>query len=80
LGPTKYGQRLRLDVVKGNYTLSSGDVAEAPSTFVAVPDSWLTFPAGLAINVTGGQIILNGKTYAEGTELIVNAQGSLVRR
>jgi hypothetical protein len=68
-----------LEVVKGDYQLTSGATLRAGSA-VGVSEDWLTFPRGLGIDVTGGEITLKGTTYPAGTKLIVDKQGNLVNR
>jgi hypothetical protein len=79
LGPGKFGNPLWLEVVKGEYQLVSGATLRAGSA-ISVQEDWLTFPRGLGIDVTGGEITLRGATYPAGTKLIVNNQGNLVNR
>lgn len=79
LGPGKYGQPLWLEVVEGDYKLVSGATLRAGSA-IDVAEDWLTFPRGLAIDVEGGDIVLMGTTYSQGTKLIVDAQGKLITR
>jgi len=79
LGPGKYGKPLWLEVVAGQYKLTSGATLLAGSA-IGVSEDWMTFPPGLALNVEGGEITLKGTTYPQGTKLLVNAQGNLIRR
>jgi len=79
LGPGKFGHPLWLDVVTGNYKLTSGTTL-LPGSSVGVSEDDLTFPPGLAVDVQGGTITLQGKSYPAGTKLLVNAQGKLVPR
>jgi len=79
LGPGKFGQPLWLEVVVGDYKLVSGATFGAGSAF-DVAEDWMTFPPGLAIDVAGGDIVLKGATYSQGTKLIVDAQGNLIPR
>jgi hypothetical protein len=79
LGPGKYGKPLWLEVVKGEYKLVSGATLLAGSA-TGVYEDWMTFLPGLAIDVEGGEITLKGKTYSQGAELIVDAQGNLMPR
>ena len=79
LGPGRYGNPLWLEVIEGNYTLVSGATLRAGSA-VGVAEDWLTFPRGLAIDVEGGDIVLQGTTYPQGTKLIVDTQGNLIPR
>lgn len=74
-GP-RYGSPLFVEVLKGDYKLSSGTTAREGSTMgLSVKD--LTFPTGLEIDVQH-DVTLRGKTYSKGTKLIVDAQGDLV--
>jgi hypothetical protein len=79
LGPGKNGSSFSLDVVAGDYKLTSGATLRAGSA-IGADETWLTFPPGLGIDVVGGQITLKGKTYPEGTTLLVDTQGELVPR
>ncbi len=79
LGPGKYGSPIWLEVVTGQYQLASGDILLAGSA-IGVDESWMTFPAGLTIDVEGGDITLKGTTYPSGTKLIVDTQGNLIPR
>lgn len=79
LGPGKYGKPLWLEVVKGEYKLTSGATFLAGSA-LGVSKDWMTFPSGLAIDVKGGDITLKGTTYSHGTKLLVNDKGELTPR
>jgi hypothetical protein len=79
LGPGKFGQPLWLEVVKGDYRLTSGATLRTGSAIDAHED-WLTFPRGLVIHVKDGEITLKGKTYPAGTTLYVDSQGNLTER
>jgi hypothetical protein len=79
LGPGRFGKPLWLEVVKGDYKITSGATLRTGSA-IDVFEDWLIFPPGLAINVEYGEIVLKGTTYPEGTKLIVNSQGSLMER
>jgi len=79
LGPGKFGGALYLQVVKGDYQLSTGATLWEGSA-VDVEEDWLTFWEGLAIDVVDGEIELKGTTYNEGTKLIVDNQGQLIER
>jgi hypothetical protein len=54
-------------------------VAQAGST-LNVKEEWLSFPPGLAIDVGDGGVILKGKSYPDGTKLLVDPAGNLVER
>jgi hypothetical protein len=79
LGPGRFGKPLWLEVVKGDYQLTSGATLMAGSAIDAYED-WLTFPRGLVINVKDGEITLKGKIYPAGTTLFVDSQGNLTER
>ncbi len=79
LGPGRFGKPLWLEVIKGDYKLVSGATLR-PGSAIDVYEDWLTFPAGLAINVVEAEITLKGTTYPPGTELVVNSQGGLEQR
>ncbi|MBN2115423.1 MAG: hypothetical protein JW730_02570 [Anaerolineales bacterium] len=79
LGPGRFGKPLWLEVVKGDYKITSGATLKAGSA-IGVSEDWLTFPSGLAINVEYGEITLKGTTYPQGTKLLVDNQGSLMER
>jgi hypothetical protein len=78
LGPGRYGQPLWLEVVEGDYMVTGATLWAGSAIDVA--EDWLTFPPGLAIDVEGGDIVLKGTTYSQGTRLIVDAQGNLIPR
>ena len=79
LGPGRFGKPLWLEVVKGDYKVTSGATLRAGSA-IDVFEDWLSFPPGLAINVEGGEITLKGTTYPPGTKLLVGNQGNLIER
>ena len=79
LGPGRFGKPMWLEVIKGEYKLVSGATL-LPGSAIDVYEDWLTFPAGLAINVVEVEITLKGTTYPPGTELVVNNQGALEQR
>jgi len=74
-GP-RFGKPLFVEVLKGDYQLSSHDIAREGSAMgLSVKD--LTFPAGLEIDVQQ-KVTLRGKTYSKGTRLMVDSRGDLV--
>lgn len=79
LGPGRFGKSLYLEVLKGDYQLTTGATLKTGSAVDANED-WLTFPRGLVINVKDGEITLKGKTYPAGTTLYVNSQGNLTEK
>jgi len=79
LGPGRFGGPLWLEVIKGDYRLVSGATLR-PGSAIDVYEDWLTFPAGLAINVEEAEVTLKGTTYPPGTQLVVNNQGDLEQR
>ena len=79
LGPGRFGKPMWLEVIKGEYKLVNGATLLTGSA-IDVYEDWLTFPAGLAINVVEAEITLKGTTYPSGTELVVNSQGGLEQR
>jgi hypothetical protein len=79
LGPGRFGKPLYLEVIKGDYQLTTGATLFTGSAIDANED-WLTFPWGLVINVKDGEITLKGKTYPAGTTLYVDGQGNLTER
>lgn len=79
LGPGRFGKPLWLEVVKGDYKITSGATLRAGSA-IDVFEDWLTFPSGLAINVEYGEITLQETVYSQGTKLLVDSQGRLMER
>ncbi len=79
LEPGKFGHPLWLVVIAGNYKLINGTTLWAGSS-IGVTEEWLTFPPGLAIDIEGGDIVLKGKPYTQGTKLIVDEHGNLIAR
>lgn len=71
------GTPLQLDVVHGDYSLVNGLTLRAGSS-LSVHEDWMTFPAGLAIDVGPGGISLLGEDYPEGKRLVVDEAGNLV--
>ena len=79
LGPGLFGRPLHLEVLMGNYVISSGATLWTGSS-MDVNEDWLTFPPGLEIEIGDGGITLNGQDYSVGTILFVDAGGNLVER
>jgi len=79
LGPGKFGEPIWLEVIEGEYKLVSGATLRTGSA-MDVTEDWMTFPSGLGIDVEGGDIMLKGTTYSQGTKLIVDTQGNLIPR
>jgi hypothetical protein len=67
---------MQLEVLAGSYKITSGATLRAGSS-IRVSEDWLTFPAGLVIEVGTGGVELKGQEYAEGTRLEVSPGGSL---
>ncbi len=79
LGPGKFGKPLWLEVIEGDYKLVNGATLLTGSA-IGVAEDWMTFPSRLGIDVEGGDIVLKGTTYSQGTKLIVDTQGNLIPR
>ena len=79
LGPGLFGSPLHLEVIMGDYIISSGATLRAGSS-IDVNEDWLIFPPGLEIEIGEGGITLNGQAYPAGTIWIVDAGGNLVER
>lgn len=79
LEPGKFGHPLWLVVIAGNYQLVSGTTLRAGSS-IGIAEEGLNFTPGLGINIEGGDIVLRGKPYSQGTKLIVNSEGYLIQR
>jgi hypothetical protein len=79
LGPGKYGKPIWLEVVQGSYKLTTGTTLKAGS-MLDVTESVLTFPVGLAIDISGGDVAIKGKTYSDGDQLVVGSGGLLTPR
>jgi hypothetical protein len=79
LGPGKFGKPLWLEVIEGDYKLVNGATLLTGSA-IDVAEDWMTFPSRLGIDVEGGDIVLKGTNYSQGTKLIVDTQGNLIPR
>lgn len=79
LGPGKYAQPIWLEVLTGEYELASGDTLLTGSA-IGVYTEWLTFPAGMVIEIGDGGLELMDVSYEAGTQLIVDTSGSLVTK
>ena len=77
LGPGKYTEPIWLEVIRGEYQLTSGDTLLEGSA-VGVYTESLTFPTGLTIEIADEGLVLMGITYDGGTILIVDEAGNLV--
>ncbi len=67
---------LKVDVLEGELRLVSGTTARAGSSF-SVFEEWLELSPGLGIDVGSDGLLLFGQTYAAGTRLVVQPDGSL---
>jgi len=77
LSKSSMSNPIQLEVIKGKYKLVSGTELWEGSS-ISVREDWMTFPAGLAIQVGEGGVSLKGKRYSSGTMLVVDGQGNLV--
>jgi hypothetical protein len=77
LGPGKYKEPIWLEVIQGQYQLTSGDTLLEGSAIGVYTES-LTFPTGLRIEIADEGLVLKGITYDGGTILTVDASGELV--
>jgi TolB protein len=77
LSKSSMSNPIQLEVIKGKYKLVSGTELWEGSS-ISVREDWMTFPAGLTIQVGEGGVSLKGKRYSSGTMLVVDGQGNLV--
>lgn len=77
LGPGKFAEPIWLEVISGDYKLTSGDTLLAGSA-IGVYTEALTFPTGLVIEIGDGGLVLMGVSYDAGTRLVVDEAGNLV--
>lgn len=77
LSKSSMSNPIQLDVIKGKYKLVSGTELWEGSS-ISVQEDWMTFPAGLEIQVGDGGVTLKGKKYPSGSILFVNEQENLV--
>ena len=77
LGPGKYTEPIWLEVIQGEYQLTSGDTLLEGSA-IGVYTEALTFPTGLVIEIADDGLVLMGVTYDGGTRLIADESGNLV--
>jgi hypothetical protein len=77
LGPGKFAEPIWLEVINGDYKLTSGTTLRAGSA-VGVYTESLTFPTGLVIEIGEGGLVLMGVSYDAGARLTVDAAGNLV--
>jgi hypothetical protein len=77
IGPGKFGKPIWLEVMEGEYKLTSGDTL-LPGSAIGVTDDMLTFEPELSIEVADGGAILKGIDYAAGTLLVVDASGNII--
>jgi hypothetical protein len=77
LSKSSMSNPIQLEVIKGKYKLVSATELWEDSS-ISVQEDWMTFPAGLAIQVGEGGVSLKGKRYSSGTMLVVDGQGNLV--
>ena len=71
------GNLMQLEVLAGDYRLTSGTTLMTGSS-IRVREDWMTFPAGLVIEIGTGGVTLKESDYAEGTRLRLDAEGNLV--
>ncbi|MHC1781444.1 MAG: hypothetical protein AB9891_01555 [Anaerolineaceae bacterium] len=79
LGPGKFGNPMWVDVLKGDFVLTSGSTLRTGSS-IGLAEDWMTFPPGLAIDVVGTTVTLMGTTFPDGSKLLVDSSGNLVPR
>ena len=77
LGPGKYTEPIWLEVIQGDYQLTSGATLLEGSA-IGVYTEALTFPTGLKIEIADEGLVLMGVTYDGGTILTVDESGNLV--
>jgi hypothetical protein len=68
---------MQLEVLEGKYRITSGTELWTGSS-IRVSEDWMTFPAGLVIEIGTGGVTLKESDYVEGTRLRVDAEGNLV--
>ena len=68
-----------LNVITGKYKLVNGTTLKAGSEMFVL-EKWMTFQAGLKMDVGKGGITLKDKFYSDGTKLYINDSGKIVRR
>ena len=73
------GKPLLLEVIKGNYKITSGTTLTSGS-MINANEKTLTFPVGLVIEIGKGGVTLMGVSCSEGTTYIVNANGTIVNQ
>jgi hypothetical protein len=77
LGPGKYTEPIWLEVIQGEYQLTSGATLLKGSA-IGVYTEALTFPTGLEIEIDDEGLVLMGVSYDGGTILTVDTSGDLV--
>lgn len=73
------GNPLLLEVIKGNYKITSGTTLTSGS-LINTNEKLLTFPSGLVIEIGKGGVSLLGVDCSEGTTYIVNTNGTIVNQ
>jgi hypothetical protein len=67
---------MQLEVLEGKYRITSGTELWTGSS-IRVSEDWMTFPAGLVIEIGTGGVTLKESDYVEGTRLRVDTEGNL---
>lgn len=77
LGPGKFAEPIWLEVISGDYKLTSGATLLTGSAIGVYTES-LTFPKGMGIEIGDGGLVLKGISYDAGTRWVVDEAGNLV--